>query len=275
MIPKKMHYCWFGRGKKPEIVEKCIESWKLYCPDFEIIEWNEDNFDVNSHPFMKEAYENKKWAFVVDVARLLIIQEHGGVYLDTDVELFGAIDDWLNDESVFFFESIIYMNLGMGFSAVQNHPLLQKLIDSYTKIAENYSGNIDFKNYVSPPLNTEVILNCHPEIVMDGNISQRGERIFILAVEDYSKYAIHYGSSTWVEGPLGSGDRTRSRISELIQSKMQNPKIFQFIKKYLGERCFKLYVFMAYDFFDSGILYFVKRILHRIERKFEIKSDKK
>lgn len=77
-IPKVIHYCWFGKNEKPDIVKKCIASWKKYCSDWEIKEWNEDNFDVTSIPYMKEAYEAKKWAFVSDVARLLIIYQSGG-----------------------------------------------------------------------------------------------------------------------------------------------------------------------------------------------------
>ena len=77
MIPKIIHYCWFGKQPKPEIVLKCIESWKKYCPDWEIIEWNEENFDVLQHPYMKKAYERRKWAFVSDIARLLIVYRWG------------------------------------------------------------------------------------------------------------------------------------------------------------------------------------------------------
>ena len=87
LIPKKFHYFWFGNGEKPDSVLKCIESWKKYCPDFEIIEWNENNYDIHKHPFMEKAYQEKKWAFVSDYARLDVLYEHGGIYLDTDVEI--------------------------------------------------------------------------------------------------------------------------------------------------------------------------------------------
>ena len=87
MIPKVIHYCWFGGNKKSRLIQKCIKSWKKYCPDFEIREWNEQNFDVHSHPYVAQAYEAKKRAFVSDYARHWILYEHGGVYLDTDVEL--------------------------------------------------------------------------------------------------------------------------------------------------------------------------------------------
>ena len=86
MIPKVIHYCWFGRGEKPRLAKKCIASWKKYMPDYEIIEWNEDNYDVFSNPYTRFCYENKKWAFLSDFIRLDIVEKHGGVYFDTDVE---------------------------------------------------------------------------------------------------------------------------------------------------------------------------------------------
>ena len=87
MIPKVIHYCWFGGKPIPNDVKKCINSWKKKCGDYEIKCWNESNFDVNAHPFTKAAYEAKAWAFVSDYARLKVVYDHGGIYLDTDVEL--------------------------------------------------------------------------------------------------------------------------------------------------------------------------------------------
>ncbi|MBN1043577.1 glycosyl transferase [Clostridium botulinum] len=95
MIPKKIHYCWFGKNKIPEFNKKCIESWKEYCPDYEIIEWNEDNFDISCNQYVKEAYEAKKYAFVTDYVRLYAIYHHGGVYMDTDVEVLKCLDKFL------------------------------------------------------------------------------------------------------------------------------------------------------------------------------------
>ena len=86
-IPKTIHYCWFGKGQKSELMLKCINSWKKYLPDYEIIEWNEDNFDINSNEYVKEAYENKKYAFVTDYVRLYVLLNYGGIYMDTDVEV--------------------------------------------------------------------------------------------------------------------------------------------------------------------------------------------
>ena len=85
MIPKVIHYCWFGRNPKPRLAEKCLASWRKYCPDYKIIEWNEDNFDIGSNLYVKQAYESKKWAFVTDVVRLQVLYTHGGIYMDTDI----------------------------------------------------------------------------------------------------------------------------------------------------------------------------------------------
>ena len=93
MIPKKIHYCWFGRGEKPKLAQKCIASWKKYMPDYEIIEWNEDNFDVNRNAYTKMCYEQKKYAFLTDYLRLVIVEEQGGIYFDTDVEAAVAVYD--------------------------------------------------------------------------------------------------------------------------------------------------------------------------------------
>jgi len=93
MIPKIIHYCWFGRNPLPPLATKCIASWKKYLPDYEIREWNEDNFDINIIPYTQEAYEAKKYAFVSDYARFWILYRYGGIYFDTDVEVIHPIDD--------------------------------------------------------------------------------------------------------------------------------------------------------------------------------------
>lgn len=96
MIPKIIHYCWFGRTPLPSLAKRCIDSWKKYFPDYEIIEWNEDNFDVNEISYTREAYKAKKYAFVSDYARFKILYKHGGVYFDTDVEVLKPLDGVLS-----------------------------------------------------------------------------------------------------------------------------------------------------------------------------------
>ena len=105
MIPKTIHYCWFGRGEKPELAKKCIESWKKYCPDYELMEWNEDNFDVKSNLYVRQAYEARKFAFVTDYVRLYALYHHGGIYMDTDVEVLKSLDEYLEETAFSGFES--------------------------------------------------------------------------------------------------------------------------------------------------------------------------
>ena len=105
MIPKIIHYCWFGRGPLPELAQKCIASWKKYLPDYEIKEWNEDNFDVNIIPYTAEAYKAKKYAFVSDYARFWILYKFGGIYFDTDVEVIRPIDDIVERGNFMGFET--------------------------------------------------------------------------------------------------------------------------------------------------------------------------
>ena len=105
MIPKIIHYCWFGKNPLPPLALECMESWKRYCPDYEIKEWNESNFDVDHNDYVREAFEAKKWAFVSDVARLSALVNHGGIYMDTDCELLRSIDDLLSLDALSGFET--------------------------------------------------------------------------------------------------------------------------------------------------------------------------
>ena len=116
-IPKIIHYCWFGRGQKPPLAEKCIASWRKFLPDYEIKEWNEDNYDVNSIPYTAEAYATKKYAFVSDYARFDILYRYGGVYFDTDVEIIKSIDDILSAGPYMGRELPMTINGGLGLAA--------------------------------------------------------------------------------------------------------------------------------------------------------------
>ncbi len=133
MIPKKIHYCWFGRGQKPELAKRCIESWKKYCPEYEIKEWNEDNFDLNMYPYVREAYDNRKFAFVTDVVRLYALLQEGGIYMDTDVEVLKPLDSLCKYEAVSGFEAETRIPTGLMASCA-SHPLFQEFLDDYDNI---------------------------------------------------------------------------------------------------------------------------------------------
>lgn len=148
MIPKKIHYCWFGRGQKPELAKKCIESWKKYLPDYEIKEWNEDNFDLSLYPYAKEAYDSRKFAFVTDVVRLYALYTEGGIYMDTDVEVLKPLDSLLNYEAVSGFESSIQIPTGLMAST--------KGANSIKELLEDYRGRRFIKNNGDLNLTTNV-----------------------------------------------------------------------------------------------------------------------
>lgn len=163
MIPKKIHYCWFGDGEKSELVKKCIASWKQFCPDCEIIEWNESNYDLTKNQYMYEAYQAKRWGFVPDYARLDIIYEHGGIYLDTDVEMIRSFDDLFEQNGYMGFESAtdakqteFSVNGGQGFAAPPKNELIRQMRDIYDGlhfINEDGSHNLQ----PSPYFNTLVL----------------------------------------------------------------------------------------------------------------------
>ena len=134
MIPKRIHYCWFGGAEKPEKVKKCIDSWKAFCPDYEIFEWNEKNFDFEQIPYMAQAYEAKKYAFVSDVARLIIVYNEGGIYFDTDVELVKSPDELLKNKAFMGFENDNFVASGLGFGAEAGLPILGEHIEIYREI---------------------------------------------------------------------------------------------------------------------------------------------
>lgn len=132
MIPRIIHYCWFGGKELPESAKKCIESWKKFCPDYEIIQWDESNFDIEKYDYAKEAYENKKWAFVSDVARLDVLYNHGGIYLDTDVELIKSIDNLVDSSDGFMgFEDKKQVASGLGIGAKKHSPIIELMLSGY------------------------------------------------------------------------------------------------------------------------------------------------
>lgn len=130
MIPKIIHYCWFGRTPLPDDVKEYIATWKKYCPDYQIMEWNEDNFDINSCDYVKEAYGAKKWAFVSDYVRLYTLYTMGGVYMDTDVEVVKSFDELLKYNAFSGYESSLHIPTGtMG--ACKNNEWIKLLLDDY------------------------------------------------------------------------------------------------------------------------------------------------
>ena len=221
MIPKKIHYCWFGKGKMPELAHKCIASWKKYCPDYEIIEWNEDNFDINCCDYVREAYENRKFAFVTDYVRLYAMYTYGGIYMDTDVEVTRNLDEFLVHQGFSGFESEIHISTGI-MAGEQGFPLFKELLAYYKE--KNFldkDGNMDMTTNVitiTSMLSKKGFVANGQFQVIDG---------FALYPRDYfcplddstgimhkskNTATIHWFNKSWVSPQL----RIRSKITKVI-----------------------------------------------------------
>ena len=131
MIPKIIHYCWFGRNPLPELAVKCIESWKKFLPDYEIIEWSEDNYDVHKIPYISQAYDAKKYAFVSDFARFDILYQFGGVYLDTDVEVLKDLTPIIERGAFVGVECPGAIASGLGIASTAGNPIYKEILESY------------------------------------------------------------------------------------------------------------------------------------------------
>ncbi len=135
MIPKVIHYCWFGRKPLPKEACRCIDSWRRHCPEWEIRRWDEDNFDIDAVAYTREAASKGKWAFVSDYARFKILYDHGGVYLDTDVELIRPLDDIIARGPFMGFEKShvgVGVASGLGIGATSHHPVYKSIVDLYS-----------------------------------------------------------------------------------------------------------------------------------------------
>lgn len=154
MIPKRIHYCWFGRGKMPEMARKCIASWKKYLPEYEIKEWNEENFDLDQYPYVREAYDNRKFAFVTDVVRLYALYHEGGIYMDTDVEVLKPLDVLLQYDAVSGFESATRIPTGL-MACRKGLPIFKELLSEYDGLHFVKSdGSMDLTTNVTRITNT-------------------------------------------------------------------------------------------------------------------------
>lgn len=151
-MEKIIHYCWFGGAKKPRKLKKYFKTWRKYLPEYKIIEWNEENFDVNMTEFSKGAYENKKWAFVSDVARIYALYQYGGIYFDTDIEVTKNIDDILNNEIWLGKEDSKYLATAMIGVRSKNNKHIKNILDIYKDVTFNKE---DLYSVTSPKILTK------------------------------------------------------------------------------------------------------------------------
>lgn len=199
-MAKKVHYCWFGGNSLPKLSKKCIASWKKFMPDYEIIEWNESNFNLECCDYVKEAFSAKKWAFISDYARFWILYNYGGLYFDTDVELIAPIDDIISRGSFMGLETVGVVAPGLGIGSEPVNWLYKEILDYYNSIKFfKYPGVPNEGNVVSITTN---ILIKHGFDVSDNSI-QNIEGINIYPAE-------YFCPLDYLTGELRKTENTRS-----------------------------------------------------------------
>lgn len=220
-IPKVIHYCWFGGKPLPKSAEKCIKSWKKYCPDYEIIRWDESNFDTSCNPYCQYAFENKKWAFLTDYIRLKVVYENGGVYLDTDVELLKSLDKLLENSAYMGFQDDAEVNTGLGFAAEKGHPFIGENMRYYENLT-------DFSQLRACPIITTELLLPHGLKVNSGEIQTVADMTIYpseylcpknersgLSEKTKNTYSIHHFDASWFEKSWKKGQKKRWRREKI------------------------------------------------------------
>lgn len=225
MIPKIIHHCWFGRAEMPELAQKCIASWHQYMPDWEYRLWNEDNFDINQNAYAKEAYEARKYAFVSDLVRLWALEREGGIYLDTDVEVFKPFDDMLGYKAFAGFEGSKHLPVGTCVMASEAHGewVSEQLAAYHGRHFVKHDGSFDLTT------NVQFITAkmCENGFAPNGK-EQDYKDLHVFPVEYFSPrntmgeyirtentYCDHLGLGSWAEKDAG----WKSRIGKLIGQK--------------------------------------------------------
>lgn len=252
MIPKIIHYCWFGRGEKNPLIRRCMESWKRFLPDYQIIEWNEEKFDVNATTWTKQAYEAKKWAFVSDYVRLYAIYSEGGLYFDTDVEVLKPLDPLLDCNLLLGFESNDMITTAV-MGAEQGNPTIEKVLCAYQKkpfiLAD---GSLD--TTPNPYVLSEYIqklgvqrtgkeqscpaYHIYPEIIFSpNNISRIWEK------PSAKSYTIHHFDQSWMKDKRNTKSymgRIRLYLTGVLRNTLGTERTFRtkdrIVKAFSGKK---------------------------------------
>ena len=228
MIPKIIHYIWVGGKEKPADIKRCMATWKKHLEGYKVIEWNESNFDIEQHPFVKAAYEAKKWAYVSDYIRAYAIYNYGGIYLDTDILLLDNFDDFLNHRAFVGFENPNYP-FTAAFGAEKGHPLVKDMLDYYDEL-DTY--HFDFKNNNTISV-SDILINKYGCKV--GNMYQvlkEGIAVYpdtILCNPSEKSVSIHVFPGTW----LDEKKAIARKINTFLKLRITNRKRAALFRKYI------------------------------------------
>lgn len=223
LIPPIIHYCWFGRKELPDLYKRCIDSWHRFCPNYEIVEWNENNCDLNENLYSKQAYEVGKFGFVPDYYRLKIIYEQGGIYLDTDVELIKNLDILRHDEAFCGMQCPGQVAFGLGFGSTKGNKIIKKLMKTYDSLSFiNEDGTFNEKAspvYQTRDLELMGMKKCNSKQYVDGLCIYptwvlSPINIYVKSLEiTKDTYAIHHFDGSWV-----SEERIKTKNEELLKA---------------------------------------------------------
>lgn len=228
MIPKIIHYIWVGGKEKPADIKRCMATWKKHLEGYKVIEWNESNFDIEQHPFVKAAYEAKKWAYVSDYIRAYAIYNYGGIYLDTDILLLDNFDDFLNHRAFVGFENPNYP-FTAAFGAEKGHPLVKDMLDYYDEL-DTY--HFDFKNNNTISV-SDILINKYGCKV--GNMYQvlkEGIAVYpdtILCNPSEKSVSIHVFTGTW----LVEKKAIARKINTFLKLRITSRKRAALFRKYI------------------------------------------
>ena len=267
-IPKIIHYCWVGGNPKPRSVQYCIESWKRYCPDYEIREWNETNYDFTKNEYMRQAYESKKWGFVPDYARLDIVYEHGGIYLDTDVEMVKSFDHLLECNCFFGFEDTgdgeYFVNCGHGFGAIPHNEAVRTARDLYEHLSfTNADGSLNL--LASPYYTTQSLRQIG---LVQENRDQELSGVQIYASDVLCPKNFRTGKVTKTSRTVSIHHFTASWVDEKIKEEMAHQ---QRVRNRFGSRIGG-YILVAESVLDK---YSAKDLLTKLPARLAKKAKQK
>lgn len=232
MIPKIIHYCWFGKEELPPLALKCIESWKKYMPDYEIKRWDEDNYDIRKNQYISQAYDARKYAFVSDYVRFDILYTYGGIYLDTDVEVIKDLTPIIEQGAFAGMEQLSGINSGLGIAAPSSLEIYKEILDSYKNDTFiNQEGKINLKTVV---VRVSEIFKKHGFI--ERNEVQEIEGVRIYPTEYFcpmsqgtgkititeNTYCIHHYTSSWMPKHIRTASKMRRWLSRIIGPKTTN-----------------------------------------------------
>lgn len=228
MIPKKIHYVWVGGNEKNNTIKQCMKTWGKHLEGYEVIEWNENNFDIDSHPFVKAAYKAKKWAYVSDYIRAYVIYKYGGIYLDTDILVLDNFDRFLNNRAFVGFENPQYPFTAV-FGAEPGHSLVKDMIEYYDRLDE-YKFDFEKNNTIS--VSDLLIKKYHCKVgnkfqILDEDIAVYPDTVLCNPSEN--SISIHVFTGTWLEGKKALA----RKINVFLKIHVTNKKRAKLFRKYI------------------------------------------